>query len=1758
MLDAIIRAGTALITCGKEKSTGYLVARGLVLATYHGIYVAGEEPEVITVRFSETPLAPAIEFNAKVIDYDKEVDACLLSIEGSCERFAIPLAVGVPREGSRWFSYGYPLSRSSLAHRLEGSVSQVLPSPTAKLDLDLAVDAEFSLQKYAGLSGAPVGNAGASRGMVRLKIDGTLEAISVRALQPLLQRNGVPVHDLGGEQERKAEQYARRDEFQASFETHLLDNPGSYLFLEGAHGIGKTAFCTAFVPLRADLTLAGSYSVVPSDGSSNAFIRSQPEVFFDWLNTTIGTLLHGSPPRQERLRDFEMSERTEALLNSFSEHCQSRNQYGLIFVDGLNEIKDQGSNLLQRFLGLLPNTLPSQIGVVLTAPSHSPIATALSGRVKQGNILVLQPLPTTECEAYCWQELKEERADAVFIGNLCKKSKGHPLYLRYLIRHANECPEDSNLDDFPVLDGPIEEYYERIWEKLLGDPDALSLLGLIARLRPGLRTVEVSKALTVPERAMLRPTLSRIGHLLDISGQPAIYHPSFAHFLTAKTADDEVELQTRLGDFCAREPEIPYCLFNIIFHQLRGDTMSRSAAIAGCTQSWVDACVVQGMAPDVLLTDVRATLSTATHTAPPVETIRLLLLTQRVEFRYNSLFAQSVDAMATALVTLGRPDEALDHVIRYDSLITDRWSALRIANTLLAGGFSDHACVLLDHIRQNCREKIGTQKLTIREYLNTIRQHSHACLFFKLAGVETFIEEAHRVRDDAFDAISASLPHASSIEVGALLSEIDAIGFIHLLHFSGDHLSLVQIWDGAHESGAVISQILVNTLMGYGHLCQLMDLPHVPGRLGKLFRDMQMMLETGLECAAIRSPVVVNELIRFGAPHSLVLLADGNRITGGRAPSGSLRADNGVDADLMYLHGRVMYGRALGFLSTSDTLPTPPPLVGCAKTTWLGSIEALLHAFSFCDGRLRRASIEGDESMRAGAGEHCVKVLLPHLRFSLEQRVGWDRSYLLPEVLIQALYETLVETLWECFREGVPDFLHDLEERCSDQLGLYSEGYRAVIQSVVRVVQRAGSDPDWSPAIFRLLERWRDHVIGGVENRHELVPELLALIPAFIRAGAHEEGERLYQQLLRVSMGPSWYKEAQFGLMTTVLQQIPPEVSVGTRVKAVAACLERASGEMTFGRYVRYEKSILPGILFGRNSIRQGCDYYRRQTCGSLEQLFDEWTGHTFDAPTDRRGNRYVGGALEEQEAILGMVRNGKSVPWRLRWILLEVFQVGDRRHTEAFATELARIVNEIGIDAALLQTLANRLRYLMERELESEKFSCIFLSVLEPGYAPAFSVLDRYLSARYTETPFAEEDLNQDSPEPAEIPVVGDGDGGESGTERPDFYLPGLFGHQAALAEADALAGLAKQELSRGNRQVARKTLTRMLEAVQAGGWSIWGGVSSRVREGEELLTKLSTDSSDLVRAYSPLITQERYAAPWQVAEHLISRMNTLLQPEERGLMLDVVIEHCGLMVGSTEWAGAEFNFLEEAGEHQLSSAWEIFHLVLWLIDHPERRRRDYAAATVAWLLQADTSFDADAVPAAFGMTAGQAGDVLCGVFDTLSYSEPLAVWQRVRTHLDLDAVVQDTKHISRLMSLHAIADRAARLGVDDATIAAQSIHSRLVAEAIADASGQEAPEMPPWARSITNEWEALTYFGILTSESREAFIDEVKRLCAPLTIDDAWALHGALGESFRDYPGQVQCRWDALMRFALNCAVFDYVPVSSIDDVLSVLCIF
>ena len=566
MIDRILHAASCVVSCGSEHGTGHLIRSDRVLTARHCVIDAIDAQSDIVLTFATTfGDRDEQQVNATVVADDPELDVCILAIDRIANRSPLLARSDLPREGLRWVSFGFPKGKS-IGHRLCGEIAQVLPAPTAKVDIDLSVDPLVKLDSYNGMSGAAVVVDGRSYGMLRLRHNGTVAAISTKAVAAFLGQHDIPI-DVDDAEHGIPRQPADRSRFQSSFEEAIVASGGNYLFLEGAHGIGKTTFCYRFIPMDPKIVHLGAYCVLEPHERSNTVARSQADVLYDWLITAIPPQLSRQVPRHQRRTYAQMVDDTSSLFEAIKQHCGPENRHAVIFIDGLNEIDAVDPALVPKFIGILPPELPKHVTVVLSSPNYARIAPKLLGRVAAENVHSIPPLTEDACLEYCHRMLRSSRASNMgFVRDVCKRANGHPLYLNYLIRHAND-PDDLPLDDFPVLDGPIEKYYERVWHSLADDDNAVNLLSVISRLREGLPSGEIVIALTDTEQAAFTNTIARIQHLFLRRDFTAIYHSSFKDFVAEKTVHLDRIMHARLAEFCL-DGNSAYCVRNSVFHLL--------------------------------------------------------------------------------------------------------------------------------------------------------------------------------------------------------------------------------------------------------------------------------------------------------------------------------------------------------------------------------------------------------------------------------------------------------------------------------------------------------------------------------------------------------------------------------------------------------------------------------------------------------------------------------------------------------------------------------------------------------------------------------------------------------------------------------------------------------------------------------------------------------------------------------------------------------------------------------------------------------------------------------------------------------------------------------------------------------------------------------------------------------------------------------------------------------------------------------------
>jgi len=1728
MIDNQIVSATCELTCGSDFGTGWLVTPTKVITARHCVLNAINDDTEISLVFHFS--SDSKKISATVLAEDESLDVCILLLEQEVHLEPILLSENMPIEGSEFTAFGFPVVKFDLGHRLNGSISQVFDKMRLAVDIDLHVDTPATLTDYRGLSGAALICNGQCQGMLRLAVDNSLGAVSIAKMASFLKEHSVFINK-NIQNELNDQILAPREEFTNTFDLLINQLTNGYAFIEGAHGIGKSTFCKNYTPLNPALEHFDTYSFSSPDKAINAMHLAQPEILFNWFNTLITSHLTGKPARISTKTYPELIRELEHLLEVLGRSYLSKNKIGVVFVDGIDEVMKLGDGIFKKFIGLLPSSMPAGLVLVFSAPNFRSLSMSLGDRVKNDSSITIPALTQSVARNFCINVLSEVRSSAETVRIICDIAQGHPLYLRYLIDLANEGTSDEQLTSLPLINGSIRNYYETLWNQLNTDSEVINLLAIIARLRWGISTQQLAEVLNDAERAVLITTLVRIQHLLLNSYETTIYHSSFNDFLIEKTELRESDVQQRLAQYCMANPNNHYGTLNIIYHSLKTGGVEGTHAIAICKQDWVDRCVMLGVKPDILLNDVSETLDAAIQHGNLVEVIRLLLLAQRIEFRYNTLFAQSASLAANALIALNKTEEALQHVVRYDRLIVPVIEALRLVLQLINKNEVNSAIKLLDNV-EVVLDKYTSKEIGIEEFLTHFELRIYCIKMRELAGddgtdvlMNFYVNSVETIRENIPDT---DVYQYCSFEMASCLGAISMCILDRYLPVS----FIKENSQNLKESESLI-QVLLIILRRYRALCQHFGIAYNKSILEAAFNDLQMLIDkVGYENDSVELEII-DDIITLGAPTHIVSVLIGNTFK----HIGSLQfvAEDSVSVDKNLFSTGMAQCKLASFLN--EKLPCPES-IDINPLDWHSKINQICKTLSWCDGAARRTKNKEDIAGLQAIWTLLVENVFNQLRFTLAQRVMWQDSYAIPEAIFPYIYDYLTDLIIDVYPDKLDYILIFIDEQFSNQCGLYSEGFREILAIVLDRISRISTDTSIEDQSYALLSRWESFVKINVKNRHELVPELLTLIPLFARLDASEEAHRIYQNTLAVSMGPSWYKEDQLSLMTEVMKNIPQDepLEIGVLSK-VAGLLEAASGEMTFQRYVRYDKADFIGVLCSRGNYANAIDYFLRQTCGTNEQLVAEVTEGEIDRISPLRGTRFPGGALDEQEVIYRILDSAiLTTNWSLCWALLEVYQLGDERHLSKSAKLYARLLEQMVADSNVQKMMFRRLKIICESELEESQRDSFLLSLRDNLTFDLMKSVEKHFSI----PPHVEKSVKVsliDSNSIKEEKNESEDDLSEDSTVRDAIFMPGVFGTLESDRESNELLLQAERHLARNNKLAAQTKALASLETLQRGGWSIWGNLSPDARRAENILIDSADSCKAVVKLYGSLILNEKHIDKWRQANHLIERISGLANQDERAAMVQLVVKHVETIVGNSK--PHEYEFLEKIQTAGVSDS--LIHLLLNAVDHPKWQRREKAADAVLWLLKNDPQYVSIIGPYAFTMHDGNLPDVLCGVLDNLSLSSAKNLWERLAPSIDIEDIQNNCRHVGRRAVLIKIVDRAAKKGSINAATTLEYLKSQTY-QSVGSLKSSSTSEAicPSWAIIAKDKWLELETMGLATTELVERATAVIEDICSPLSIETSIEIEQLLSEGFRESDNHPLGRWMAKVRFALQVALF------------------
>lgn len=1740
MLESTIKLAVCKIKCGTESGSGWLIRQNIVITAYHCVENAIKDGEPIKLGFNFSESSD--ELTVEIIDHDEDLDVALLSLKNNSTHLPISFSDSQPVVGKDFYSHGWPVAKLEMGHQLKGSIVQVLSTLKLGNDIEIQIEPPNSLDDYSGHSGAPLICDGMCIGIIRYSIEKTIGAISIFRIREFLIKNNILEEELT-DKGVQATKLAQRAEFIKVFDDFIISNTGKYIFLEGAHGIGKSTFCVNYRTQNPSIEHFNTYSFTHNRDFVNVAHLAQPVEFVNWLNMQVSMLVNGSSGVASKNEYSQLIKETQNSIQALGHYYSSINKIGVLFIDGLDEIDKHDRDLLVKFLGLLPQVIPSSLVILLSAPSYTQYSVLLGRKLRQESCITLPSLSYEITQQFCVATLVEERCNPVTVKLICDKAEGHPLYLRYLIDLINDGKSDDDIAELPLLEGNILNYYESLWQQLSSDTDGVNLLAIIVRLRWGIPISLLVTTLNANEQAVLVSTIERIKHLLLSSDNTNIYHSSFSEFLKEKTHLRENDIQLRLFNFCENSPDVEYGIFNIIYHGLKSLNSDKSLVVSYCNQDWADKCVLQGIKPDTLLGDINDVIKAVTALGDFTETNRILLLSQRMKFRYDTLFAQSADLTANALISLNKNNEVLQHIIRYKQLIIPIDLALKISLRLIEIESYKEARILLKTIEVTINKELDlviSDQYSLPEFLTLFDLQLQQHILKRQALVEGADKELHQFQYYWLQFVSTHIEDEKTWKKLHKLMSIYLQANLMCLEQKAVPLTILkQMYSGPITD---YTRQYIYAAIEYNAKCNFFDIPYDQTLLRAFFQDLKTLVTEKERTLGKLSLSIIDSLISLSTPFNIVhAIFEYTHI---KLEKIQLIADDNISLNETELHNGMTKWRSSAYLNPELH---QPDIISLSRLNWMDGIESILRTIAWCDGVARRqfqeSNIEGLNSIWVVIQQD----IFENLKFSLSDRVNWKDAYALPEAIFPYIYKNLTSLILDIFPTHIGELISFIQDRFSYQYGIYSEGFRGVLNNVLEQIVKYELEENVEDLAFSLLESWESFVLLNLKNRHELIPELLRIIPLYSYLNASERAKETYKNVLAFSMGPNWYKEDQLGLAVTALESIDLKSSLSEGIVAkIAGLLEASSGEMTFERYVRFAKRSFINALCLRGEFDKAISYYIRQTYGSAEQMYKDITKGEIDRLSELAGTRFPGGALDEQDAIICIVKAAiPHLPWQFCWVILEIYLFGDSRHLDNYAEVYGDLLTVNQENITVLQEMFNRLEIIYESELSNDGRSR-FHSALK-NYIPE-SLKNRF------QNQFASifDVSNSNDPENKKITSIQPKDQESSDEKLESFdslFTPGVFGTKASYAQVEANFSSANRAIKRKLYTQAQQDILTALESLQLGHWPIWNGNASEMKRGVKLLKQTTSSHVDLIKLIQPLIINERYAQHWSIAENLISWLSSDTSVADQKKIIELSINHIDLMVGASEVEVAEYRFLEES--NQKDNVLCFVQLIGHALDHPTWLRSEKAAEMLLWLLRSYPEYIHLFGNLAFSNTASNHADVICGVLDQLSYSES-KLWDYLSPSLDFSTITIECRHIGRLSVLKRILNQAAKGGNEHAHQLLYQLESEV--NQVGLPIDNDEVKYPQWAMGLKSEWDQLKKLGVVNSSLVQQMTLIMQDMCSPLTLETSYEIEKLLSEGYYANKND-PLRWRAKVSYALQTALQSTAPVSLHQKIVEIL---
>lgn len=325
----------------------------------------------------------------------------------------------------------------------------------------------------------------------------------------------------------------------------LRSKTKGYIFVEGTPGSGKSTLLTQWtysLPNPSVRYYAFDFTDPSSQFKNDSFRGERLTFLYDIVILLEKYGLGKSDTLPYRDEVF-LKNRFYDLLQEIGRKFQETKLCTIVVVDGLDHIKREYSTHTATLMNVLPSPSDLPDGIVFVLGSQYYTGIGLNKYIEyeytQGqSTITMSPFSVEELQNLVRRQLGENNATPELLKVLAEKSKGHPLYIRYMLNLLLENPT-LNIEMIPAYNDNIEVYYSNIIGHWLKNSAMRNFLAILSRVVGDIK-IDFLYEWQISEQVVL-DFESQMRHLFVLNKHTktlSFFHNSFRQYLLYQTAID--------------------------------------------------------------------------------------------------------------------------------------------------------------------------------------------------------------------------------------------------------------------------------------------------------------------------------------------------------------------------------------------------------------------------------------------------------------------------------------------------------------------------------------------------------------------------------------------------------------------------------------------------------------------------------------------------------------------------------------------------------------------------------------------------------------------------------------------------------------------------------------------------------------------------------------------------------------------------------------------------------------------------------------------------------------------------------------------------------------------------------------------------------------------------------------------------------------------------------------------------------------------